>query len=461
MHTNRLVKRLCKMLGYRGGLGAAFVALLALSTGFADARRSCPSDDHDWVTVWGSMPQLTEPHNLPPASFVSLVKSKSNFPRFPLTLVQNESGRVFHDTTIRQTVKVSLPASKLRLQISNVFGGSDLPITGVSVALPENPSQAGGSTIQASTAQTVTFSGSQSFLVPRGATFVSDPIDIEVEAESILAISIYLANGQLTNDITSHPGSRTSSWLVHGDHIDDAELQEATRSDHWFLINSLQAPFPKAEQAAAFAIVGDSLTDGRGSTTNANNRWPDQLLSRLQDDPSTSRIAILNQAAGGNRVLADGLGPNALSRIDRDVLAHPGANCALLFIGINDIGTTSPTQAAQEGVGERLVQAYDQMATRLRARGVTVFGATLTPASGPGQEYGHPEREATRRAVNEWIRGASVFDAVVDFDSITRDPEDESRLRAEYDDGDHLHLNPAGYQAMAEGIDLEIFERCK
>ncbi|KAH7376063.1 lipolytic enzyme [Plectosphaerella cucumerina] len=430
------------MFGSQGGLGAAFVAFLALSTGLADARRSCPSEDHDWVTVWGSMPQLTEPHNLPPAPF-------------------NESGRVFRDTTIRQTVKVSLGASKLRLQLSNAFGGSDLPITGVSVALPENPSQAGGSTIQASTAQTVTFSGSQSFIVPKGAAFVSDPIDIEVEAESILAISIYSASGQLTNDITSHPGSRTSSWLVHGDHIDDAELQNATRSDHWFLINSLQAPFPKEERAAAIAIVGDSLTDGRGSTTNANNRWPDRLLARLQDNPSTSRTAILNQAAGGNRVLADGLGPNGASRIDRDVLAHPGAHCALLFIGINDIGTTAPTEAAQSEIGDRLVQAYGQMATRLRARGVTVFGATLTPASGPGQDYGHPEREVTRRAVNEWIRGSTIFDAIVDFDKITRDPEDESRLRTEYDDGDHLHLNPTGYQAMADGIDLEIFEKCK
>jgi len=264
------------------------------------------------------------------------------------------------------------------------------------VALPEDPSRAGGSIIQPSTAQAVTFSGSSSFIVPQSGIVISDPISIDVEAESILAISIYLANGQQTNAITSHPGSRTTSWLVHGDHIDDAELVDPTPSVHWFLINSLQAPFPKASHAAAFAIVGDSLTDGRGSTTDANNRWPDLLLSRLQENPDTASIAILNQAAGGNRVLNDGLGPNGVSRIDRDVLAHPGADCALLFIGINDIGTAAPEEGAQEAVGERLVQAYAQMATRLRQRGVAVFGATLTPASGPGQEYGHPERERSR-----------------------------------------------------------------
>lgn len=358
-------------------------------------------------------------------------------------------------------MKVSLATSQLRLQISNAFGGSDLPITAVSVALPEDPSQAGGSAIQPSTAQAVTFSGSSSFLVPRGAIVISDPISIDVEAESILAISTYLADGQQTNAITSHPGSRTTSWLVHGDHIDDAELVDATPSVHWFLINSLQAPFPKAEGAAAFAIVGDSITDGRGSTPDANNRWPDQLLSRLQENEATSAIAIVNQAAGGNRVLDDGLGPNGLSRIDRDVLAHPGVDCALVFIGINDIGTAAPEEGAQERVGERLIQGYDQMASRLRARGLAVFGATLTPMSGPGQEYGHPEREKTRLAVNRWIRESGPFDAVVDFDEMVRDPENESILREEYDEGDHLHLSVAGYQAMADGIDLEIFERCK
>ncbi|KAL9943838.1 hypothetical protein D7B24_002095 [Verticillium nonalfalfae] len=417
-------------------LKRALTALVALST-LTDARPPCPPrDNQEWVTVWGAMPQLTEPQNLPPAPF-------------------NETGLVFRDTTIRQTVKVSLAASTIRLQISNVFGGSDLPITAVSVALPSDPSVAGTSGIQADTARKVTFSNATSFVVPPGALYVSDPITLEVEAESILAISIYLAAGQTTNAITSHPGSRTSSWLAHGNHVSDAELPSPVRTDHWFLISALEARLYKG--ASTFAIVGDSLTDGRGSTTNANNRWPDRLLARLQLDPATSQVAILNQAAGGNRVLNDGLGPAALGRIDRDVLAHSGVRYALLFIGINDIGTTASDEAALTLTAGRLEQAYAQMAYRIRRKGITVWGATLTPMTGEGQAYGTPEREAARQRVNAWIRTSGVFDAVVDFDEMVRDPSAPDQLAAAYDEGDHLHLNPAGYQAMADGFDVTLF----
>lgn len=363
---------------------------------------------------------------------------------------------------------MSLATSTLRLEISNAFGGSDLPITAVSVALPDDPSQAGGSAIQANTAREVTFSGSSSIIVPKGALVLSDPIDISVEAESILAISTYLADGQTTNDITSHPGSRTTSWLVHGNHVADADFEDATPSDHWYLISALEAPLstPGEDEAATIAIVGDSLTDGRGSTTNANNRWPDQLLARLNADNSTAAstrpaIAILNQAAGGNRVLADGLGPNAMARIDRDVLSHPGVRYVLFFIGVNDIGTAAAEPAAQAEVGDRLAEAFHQMATRMRRHGLAVFGATLTPMSGPGQAYGHPEREKTRQSLNQWIRDAegTVFDAVVDFDAMVRDPENPEMLAEPYNEGDYLHLSPEGYQAMADGFDLELFSR--
>ncbi|ROT36873.1 lipolytic enzyme [Sodiomyces alkalinus F11] len=436
-------------------LRTALTALLVLGTATSSVLASDPcvprDEDKDWVTVWGAMPQLTEPHNLPPVPF-------------------NETGRVFHDSTIRQTVKASLATSTLRLEISNAFGGSDLPITAVSVALPVDPSRAGGSAIQPNTAQEVTFSGSRSIIVPQGALVLSDPIDIAVESESILAISIYLADGQTTNDLTSHPGSRTTSWLVHGNHVADADFNNATPSDHWYLISALEAPLntPGAdEEAATIAIIGDSLTDGRGSTTNANNRWPDQLLARLNADNNATTsarrpaIAILNQGAGGNRVLADGLGPNAMARIDRDVLSHPGVRYVLFFIGVNDIGTAAAEPGPQAVVGDRLAQAFHQMATRLRRHGLAVFGATLTPMSGPGQAYGHPEREKTRQGLNEWIRAAegTVFDAVVDFDAMVRDPENPETLAPPYNEGDHLHLSPRGYQAMADGFDLELFAR--
>ncbi|KAM0280401.1 hypothetical protein ACHAQH_004115 [Verticillium albo-atrum] len=417
-------------------LKTVLTTLVALAT-VTEARPPCPPrDNQEWVTVWGSMPQLTEPHNLPPAPF-------------------NETGLVFKNTTIRQTVKVSLAASTIRLQINNAFGGSDLPITAVSVALPLDPSVAGTSGIQIDTARNVTFSNVTSFIIPPGALYVSDPITLEIEAESILAISIYLADGQTTNAITSHPGSRTSSWLAHGNHVSSSDLPSPVRTDHWFLISALEARLYRG--ASTFAIVGDSLTDGRGSTTNANNRWPDRLLARMQLDPATSQVAILNQAAGGNRVLNDGLGPAALARLDRDVLAHSGVRYALLFIGVNDIGTAASDDKTLNMVAGRLEQAYVQMAYRIRRKGIAVWGATLTPMTGEGQVYGTPERERARQRLNAWIRESGTFDAVVDFDEIVRDPEAPEKLAKEYDEGDHLHMNPAGYQAMADGFDLALF----
>ncbi|KAK1636898.1 GDSL-like Lipase/Acylhydrolase [Colletotrichum phormii] len=429
-------------------LKTAFTALLFLSP-LAEARPQHPTrDESEWVTVWGTMPQLVEPANLPPAPF-------------------NETGRVFHDATLRQTVKVSLATSTLRLQISNAFGGSDLPITAVTIARTAT-NTAGTSGVDADSLQVVTFSGSGGFVVPNGAIVFSDPIDLPVEAQSIVSITIYLADGQTTNSITGHPGSRTTSFLKSGNHVADQDLAAtagngtnatATTTDHWYLISALEGWVPKG--ASAVAIVGDSISDGRGSTTNANNRWPDRLLARMQNESSTNAIAIVNEAAGGNRVLADGLGPNGLGRIDRDVIAQSGIKYAIVFIGVNDIGTATNTTAAQEAVGDRLVAAYDQMITRLHRFGIAVFGATITPLTGDGQPYSDPTREVARQRVNEWIRSSVRYDAVIDFDAIVRDPAAPEKLRAEYDTGDHLHLNPAGYEAMAAGIDLSLFKKFK
>lgn len=336
---------------------------------------------------------------------------------------------------------------------------------------------AGSSAIRPETLKQVTFSGQRSFVVPNGALVVSDPLRIPVRAQTSLTVTVYLASGQAGHRITGHPGSRTTSWLAPGDLASAADVgaaPSAQRIDRWFLLSAVEAWLPRRH--AALAIVGDSITDGRGSTTNGNNRWPDQLLARLQKAGSGSShphrrrggssssvslrdIAVINQAAGGNRVLADGLGPNALGRLSRDVLSHAGVRYALVFEGVNDLGTAPADEASQRAVADRLVLAYDQMVARLHARGIAAFGATITPMSGPGQAYGEPAREAARQRVNAWIRGAGRFDAVVDFDAAVRDPRNETRLRPEYDTGDYLHLNPAGYRAMAEAVDLGLFAR--
>lgn len=188
------------------------------------------------------------------------------------------------------------------------------------------------------------------------------------------------------------------------------------------------------------------------------------LISRLLRQPSTSTIAVLNQAAGGNRVLADGLGPAALSRLDRDVLSQSGVGYVLLFIGVNDIGTATVDPASQRAVGDRLVVAYGQLIARAHAQRLPVFGATITPFSAPNataQPYANPEREKTRRRVNDCIRGSGRFDAVVGFDRVLADKGDPTRLGPRYDSGDYLHPNPAGFKALADAFPVELFERFK
>ncbi|MEV0385416.1 SGNH/GDSL hydrolase family protein [Nonomuraea sp. NPDC050643] len=382
-----------------------------------------------WVTTWAAMPQLTEPANMPPPPYA-------------------KDGLVLADTTLRQTVRVSAGGPRVRLRLSNAFGGAPLPITRVSVALPAGG--AGGSTIRPGSARPVTFSGRGRAVVPRGAHVVSDPVDLAVAPGSVLAVTVYLADGQASSDLTSHPGSRTTSHLVAGDHTEAGDLPGATAVDHWYLLSGVEVW--SGRDTAALVLLGDSLTDGRGSTTNGNDRWPDLLFDRLRGG-----VAIVNQGAGGNRVLNDGLGPSALARLDRDVLAQSGARFLAVFEGVNDLGTAEPTARAQRGVAEELIAAYEQIILRAQARDLLVYGATLTPFGGH-DPYDDPEghREAARQAVNAWIRDSGRYDAVIDFDRAVRDPAAPGRLPAAYDEGDHLHLGPAGYQALARAFPLAL-----
>ncbi|KAK4673191.1 hypothetical protein QC763_109650 [Podospora pseudopauciseta] len=400
-------------------------------------------DGSQWVDLWASMPQEVEPHNLPPAPFTG-------------------EDSIYTNTTIRQTIHLTQPAPHIRLSLSNEFGGpsADLHISAVTIALPLNGT-AGSPSVQPRTLRQVTFSGgSKSFTIPNGAIAISDPIrNLNVKAETNLAVTIYIQQGQQGKRISGHPGSRTSSWFINGDHTKAADLpSEAVRVDRWFILSAVEGWVDKKRTLGSLVIIGDSITDGRGSTTNGNDRWPDQLLRRLESQRrGGSGMSVINQAAGGNRVLADGLGPNALGRIARDVLAHNGVKYVVLFEGVNDLGTAAEGDLVK--TGDRLIQAYEQIITRLHGRGIAVFGATITPMSGPGQAYGEPRREEQRVRVNRWIRTSGRFDAVIDFDKAVRDPKNETRLRPEYDTGDYLHLNPTGYKAMAEAVDLRLFER--
>jgi lysophospholipase L1-like esterase len=430
-----------RFVAFAAFLASSFVSPINAVPLDAPIEARDPGCTH-WVDTWTSMPQLTEPANLPNPPF-------------------NQTGSVFVNSTIRQTLHMSIGSPQIRIRLSNAFGTTHLNITAVTVALPFNNS-AGQSIIEAKTLQTVTFSGNNSIIIPDGSLAVSDPIHFPIEAQSELAVSIYLAGGQLGNSITSHPGSRTTSFYQFGNAVSAANLTDASVQSvaHWYFLSAVEVWSPP--QAKGFVIVGDSITDGRGSTTNANNRWPDLVLARMQKDPSTRNIGVLNQAAGGNRVLADGLGPNALGRIDRDVLAQSGIKYSMIFEGVNDIGTAASDSASQDFVYNQLIQAYEQIITRIHTFGIPVFAATITPFSAPNstiQAYSTPEREVTRQRVNKWIRTSGKFDAVLDFDKVVRSPANQSMLADQYNSGDYLHPNPAGYQAIADSFDLNLFNR--
>ncbi len=225
---------------------------------------------------------------------------------------------------------------------------------------------------------------------------------------------------------------------------------------HWYFLSGLEAWEPN--DTAAIDVVGDSLTDGRGSTTNGDDKWTDQLFTRLQSIPGASHLTVLNQGLGGNRVLNDGLGPNVLARVDRDVLAQSGVRWLILFEGVNDIGTADATEAAQKQVASDLIAAYQQIITRAHAQGICVYGATITPFGG-NVPYDDPNgfREAARQEVNAWIRTSHQFDAVLDFDRAVRDPANPRQTNPAYDVGDHLHMNPAGYGVIASAVPASLF----
>ncbi|MCR3751880.1 SGNH/GDSL hydrolase family protein [Lentzea californiensis] len=407
----------------RSFLGLAATGALVPTAAQADAG------GERWVSTWTSMPQLTEPHNMPPPPFT-------------------QDNLVLADATLRQTVQVSVGGRRMRLRFSNAFGGAVLPITAVTVALPVD-GRAGVSAIQPGTVRRVTFGGRASANVPVGALVLSDPLGFTLAPGTNLTVTAYLASGQASTAITSHPGSRTTSHLVAGNHVDSPDLPGATPTDHWYFVSGVEV----RADASGVVVIGDSLTDGRGSTTNGNDRWPNQLFDRLRGKD----IAVLNQAAGGNRVLNDGLGPSVLARLDRDLLAQSAVRWLILFEGVNDIGTAAPDETAQKQVSDDLIAAYQQIVDRAHAHDIKVYGATLLPFGGSGYDDPGGLRESARQAVNRWIRTSRRFDAVIDFDAAVRDPADPRRLLAAADVGDHLHLNPTGYRMLAEAVPVRLF----
>jgi lysophospholipase L1-like esterase len=271
---------------------------------------------------------------------------------------------------------------------------------------------------------------------------------------SNLAISIHFDDPPAQQ--TGHPGSRATSYLTHGDLVSAPDLTNAKKVAHWYQLAGIDVS--AASGAAAVIALGDSITDGHGATTDGNDRWTDVLARRLQ--AASPNLSVLNEGIGGNHVLTDGNGPNALARFDRDVLAQSGVRYVIVLEGVNDLGgltrdhEVSPADHA--AFVQRILAAYEQIVTRSHTHGIKALGATILPYK--GSSYYHPgaTNEEDRKVVNDWIRAPGHFDAVIDFDQVMRDPAERDRMLPAYDSGDHLHPSPAGYAAMANAIPLSL-----
>ena len=285
----------------------------------------------------------------------------------------------------------------------------------------------------------------------------SDPVIFPAGALSDLAITLHMDAAPVSQ--TGHPGSRATSYVAHGDLVSAADLPDAKKVEHWYQVSGVDVAEPGP--GASVVTLGDSITDGHGATTNGNDRWPDVLARRLQATPKTRMIGVLNEGIGGNRLLLDGLGPNALARVDRDVLAQTGVRYLIVLEGVNDLGTLTRDhevgEAEHDALVHRILSAYEQIALRAHAHGIKVIGATILPYGGSKYYHPGPANEADRQAINKWIRGSKSFDAVLDFDKLMQDPAHPDQMLPAYDSGDGLHPSAAGYRVMGEAIPLGLF----
>jgi lysophospholipase L1-like esterase len=351
-------------------------------------------------------------------------------------------------TTLREIVHVSLGGPSVRVILTNEFGLDPLTIGAAQIAL-----SSGTSDITVGTTTALTFSGKPSIVIPPGALIVSDPVALKVAPASNLAVSLFLPD-QPVNQLTLHPFADQTNYLVPGNVITAATLESPTPFYTWDFLKGVDVSGD--EKSASIVTFGDSITDGAHSTRDANARWPDILARRLLADKKTAHLGVLNQGIGGNRILHDTTGPSALARFDRDVLAQTGVKYLVIMESINDIGhATDPAKPYDVVTADDLIAGLSQLATRAHTHGIKVIGATLTPYV--GAKYQSPAGEEMRQAINKWIRTTNQLDGVIDFDKVTTDLTHPGMFLPLDDSGDHLHPGDAGYKAMGESIDLNLF----
>src|SRR3954470_2144364 len=380
------------------------------------------AEDH-WVATWTTAQALVRPAVNPNAN--------ANAPRG------------YTNQTIRMIVRTSIPGKRLRVQLSNAFGNAPVTVGAAHIALRGKESA-----IVEGTDRTLSFGGKPETTIRPGVVLFSDPVDLNVPALADVAVSLYFPAE--TGPPTTHATALHTTYVSkEGDMTGAATIADATTTQAYYWLAGIDVMAP--EKAALIVAFGDSITDGARSSNESNHSWPALLAARLAAKKDTATIGVANMGIGGNRVLRDGAGASALARLDRDVISQSGVKWLMLLEGINDIGREVATPA-EATTADELIAAYKQIIERAHTHGIKVIGCTLTPYGGVG--YQRETGEAVRSAVNEFIRTSKAFDAVVDFEAATRDPESPKKFRADFDPGDHLHPNDKGYEAMANAIDL-------
>jgi lysophospholipase L1-like esterase len=400
----------------------AGMLFVALSTALCVQPLLAKSDAKQWVGTWASAP-LLDAHAKPADQLVA----------------PGPTG-----VTLREVVHVSIGGEMVRVRLSNLYGTDPLVIGAAQIAQTLK-----GAAVAPGSGKPLTFHGQPSVSIPPGALVVSDGVPFKFAPLADLTVSFYLPNP--SGPITEHQLGNATSYHAPGNVVANDTLETPSTLTSWEYLNGIDTL--AAADAGAVITIGDSITDGAKSTVDTNQRWPDELARRLQADPKYRKLAVLNEAISGNKILLDGAGPNVLARFDRDVLAQNGAKYLLILEGINDIGRlhTVPDGATAAD----LIFALDQMILRAHAHGIAVIGCTLTPYHGAG--YYTENGEAIRKAVNDWIRTSGAFDGVVDFEAAVRDPNHPDTFLPADDPGDHLHPNDTGYKVMGDAIDLKLF----
>jgi lysophospholipase L1-like esterase len=399
----------------KAGTARVLSLTLAILFALASAVSSWPSiaQTQHWVATWGASPDST--------------------------------GQAFGGQTIRQLARISIGGQEVRLRFSNEMGAQPVVIGAAHVAISQS-----GASIQAGTDRVVTFGGSMTVTIGAGAAVISDPVTLNAPALSTLAVSTFLPNN--TGPASRHFIAQQTTFISPaGNFTNAATLPVASTSSSRFFLSAVY--ILASQQSVAIIAFGDSITDGVHSTSNADHRWPDDLAARLAAARLPAPVGVVNEGISGNRVLANGLGPSAESRFDRDVTSQPGAGFVILLEGINDIGVAG---TAVNPTAQQITAGYQNLISRAHAHGLKIIGCTLTPF-GNAAGYFSPQSEAKREAVNTFIRSSGAFDAVIDFDAAVKDPAHPMQFQPTFDSGDHLHPNDAGYQAMANAINLGLF----